>query len=194
MRPTALLLCGLPFSGKSSLARALAADGYSVISLDAINNERGFGLHGESVPGAEWMTTHGIALERLRTEISRGSNVVWDDTNYAAWIRDPIFEAALEAGAMPVIVFVDTPAEIVKQRADRSASLGDRPACPSDDFVRVLRDFERPACGVHIDGTMPPEQALKTLVSALAHEKPAHSESKELQFADDLRRPASSST
>lgn len=190
MRPTALLLCGLPFSGKSSLATAINSEGYEVISLDAINQERGFGFNGESVPGAEWMTTHRIALDRLRHLLSHGKNVVWDDTNYAAWIRDPIFEVALDEGAMPVIVFVDAPVQTVLERAREAAEKGTRSACPSEDFERVIRDFERPACGVRIDGTQPTEMALKSLWSALMHQ--AHDS--EAVSDPNVRLPAESST
>ena len=170
MRPTALLLCGLPYSGKSTLAEALIADGYFLISLDAINHERGLGLHGQSVPGSEWMETHRVALERLRAYVQAGHSVVWDDTNYAAWIRDPIFEAALEAGSEPVVVFVDTPLEIVRARAVDTKVRGLRPACPEEDFERVIRDFERPCCGVRVDGTAGAEAAVKKVRQALNRE------------------------
>ncbi|MGV3616160.1 MAG: AAA family ATPase [Fimbriimonas sp.] len=169
MRPTALLLCGLPYSGKSTLAESLIIDGYFVISLDAINHERGLGLDGQSVPGSEWMETHRIALERLRAYLQAGHNVIWDDTNYAAWIRDPIFEAALESGAEPLVVLVDTPVEIVRRRAEEAKAQG-RPVCPEEDFERVVRDFERPCCVVRIDGTQPLEGRTRTLRQALSRE------------------------
>jgi predicted kinase len=167
MRPTALLLCGLPYAGKSTLAEALIADGYFLISLDAINHERGLGLDGKSVPGSEWMETHRVALERLQAYIKAGHSVVWDDTNYAAWIRDPIFEAAVEAGAEPLVVFVDAPLEIVHRRAEEARTSRLRTICPDEDFERVVRDFERPCCGVRIDATLGPDHAVGVLRKAL---------------------------
>ena len=167
MKPTALLLCGLPYAGKSAIADALVEDGYAVISLNSINHERGLGLDGESVPGSEWMRTHRTALERLNAYLRAGHSVVWDDSNYAAFIRDPIFEAAIEAGGDPVVVFVDTPLEVVRTRAAYVAERGHRPICPPEDFERVVRDFERPCCGVRIDGTLKPDVALAKLRAAL---------------------------
>jgi len=72
---------------------------------------------------------------------------VWDDTNYAAWIRDPVFDAALEAGAEPVWVFVDTPVEEIRRRADGRY--------PAEDLEKLIRDFEKPCCAIRIDGTQP---------------------------------------
>jgi len=166
MKPTALILCGLPYSGKSTLADALIEDGYVLVSLDAINAERGLGLDGQSIPGSEWMETHRIAHERMRNYLAAGHNVVWDDTNYAAWIRDPVFEAALEAGAEPVMVFVDTPVAEVRRRAEVTAARGERSLCPTEDFERIIRDFERPCCGVRIDSTLSASHGVQTLRQA----------------------------
>jgi predicted kinase len=170
MKPTAILLCGLPYSGKSSLAAALAHDGYRVISLTDINHERGLGWNGDAVPGSEWMESHHVALNRLRALIAMGQSVVWDDTNYAAWIRDPIFEAVESAGGEPVIVFVDTPVEVVRARAEAAEIQGDPERFPHDDFERVLREFERPCCGIRIDGTLKSATARDTLRNMLRRE------------------------
>ena len=167
MRPTALLLCGLPYSGKTTLAEALIDDGYIVISLDAIHHERGLGLNGESIPGSEWMETHRIALERLRSYIQAGHNVIWDDTNYAAWIRDPVFEATQEAGGEPLLVLVDAPVHVVRSRAAEAKARGCVPVMPEEDFERVLRDFERPCCVFRIDGSLGHEHRVRTLREAL---------------------------
>jgi len=160
MKQTVILLCGLPYSGKSSFAQALAADGFEVISLDAINQERGFGIDGAPVPGSEWLETHQIAHSRMRALLADDKPVVWDDTNYAAWIRDPIFEAAIEAGGDPVVVFVDTPIEEIRNRRATATAAGLPPLCPNEDFERAVQDFERPCCGIRVEGTLPVSQAI----------------------------------
>lgn len=170
MKPTAILLCGLPYAGKSAIADALISDGYFLISLNEINHQRGLGLDGRSVPGHEWLETHQIAMGRLASYISAGHNIVWDDSNYAAWIRDPIFEAAERAGADPVFVFVDTPVEVVTERAELAERARRHSRCPVEDFHRVVREFERPACGIRIDGMQPAEVAALSLRQALRRE------------------------
>jgi predicted kinase len=159
MKPTAVLLCGLPYAGKSALAEVLALEGFAIISLNAINRERGLGLHGNSVPGGEWLETHRIANELMASYLRQGRSVVWDDTNYAAWIRDPVFEAALEAGGEPVVVFVDTPVDEIRRRADGRY--------PTEDLEKLIRDFERPCCAIRLDGTLPMELEMVPLRRAI---------------------------
>ena len=79
--PTVFLMCGLTFSGKTTVAKRIASDfGCDYLSLDDINDERGlWGGHG--IPAEEWERTHQIALERMSERLEQGSCVVVDDTN-----------------------------------------------------------------------------------------------------------------
>ena len=62
-QPILLLMCGLPFAGKTTLATALAERfGWQYISLDAINTERGMGLNGRAIEPDEWSETYSEAL------------------------------------------------------------------------------------------------------------------------------------
>lgn len=58
------LLCGLSFSGKSTLAAQLVNGlNAELISLDAINQERGLD-GGKGIPLQEWSATNRIAHDR----------------------------------------------------------------------------------------------------------------------------------
>jgi len=60
------ILCGLPFAGKTTLARAMARRlGFVSIALDDVNSERGVGLSGEAIPQAEWAKSYAEAHRRL---------------------------------------------------------------------------------------------------------------------------------
>lgn len=162
MRPTVILLCGLPFSGKSTVAAALAEDGYAVISLDTINHEQGLGKEGASIPGSAWSETHRIANERLAEYVKSGKDVVWDDTNYAAWIRDPLFETAVNLGGDPVVVHIEASEQVVRARATENSILKTRHESSVEDFERVIGHFEKPCCGIRIDGN----QSKSNVISA----------------------------
>lgn len=81
-------MCGVAFSGKSTLARRIAESLLlSLISLDAINHERG--LHGgEGMTVAQWEETskdrHGAGAAGTQAERS----VVVDDTFSHRFLRE----------------------------------------------------------------------------------------------------------
>lgn len=109
-------MCGLAFSGKSTLAcriaRAMACE---LISLDGINHERG--LHGgEGMTIAQWEETSTIAMEQLRQHLRAARSVVIDDTFSHRFLRDRCRSVADEFGARFTIVFVDTAIEEIRAR------------------------------------------------------------------------------
>ncbi|MHB0969193.1 MAG: hypothetical protein ACYC7A_00115 [Thermoanaerobaculia bacterium] len=67
-----VILCGTAYSGKSTLACALEERcGFAVVSLDAINAERGL-WGGDGLPIAEWERSHAEAIERVRALVTAG--------------------------------------------------------------------------------------------------------------------------
>lgn len=70
------VMCGLPFSGKSTLARALAAfRGYGLVVYDTINSERGIGVDGAPIPPHEWERTEAEVHRRVMELTRRWRNV-----------------------------------------------------------------------------------------------------------------------
>ncbi len=145
VRPRLFVLCGLAFSGKSTLARELAARrGAAVVSLDAINEERGAGYGGDGLPAEAWARTLEIGLARAAERMEEGADVVVDDTGCFRWLRDRWRELAAGPGHAPVLVFLDTPPEEIRARRERSASTGDRRGLREDVFAAHVAAFERP--------------------------------------------------
>jgi predicted kinase len=138
-------LCGLSFSGKTTLARAIsAAIGADYISLDDINEERGL-RGGEGISGEEWNQTSLIAVERSRDALERGRDVVLDDTLSFRWLRDRYAEAARQRAAQFILIYVSIPlAEIHAARARNDVSRQRKPI-REDVFDDHARRFEVPA-------------------------------------------------
>jgi predicted kinase len=110
------LMCGLPFSGKTTLARALVEHlncGY--VSLDDINEERGL-AGGAAVPVEEWERTHQIALGRLDALMEQGVDVVLDDTNNLRILRDRFRNTALGHGYATRLLYLVPPAAVIRAR------------------------------------------------------------------------------
>jgi len=98
-RDTLYLLCGLAFSGKSTLAAALAERlDAKVVSLDEINARRDL-WGGDGVADDEWAATHRQALREVEDHMRRGTPcIVVDDTNCYRFLRDDHGELAGEHG------------------------------------------------------------------------------------------------
>src|SRR5688572_1159593 len=120
-----LVLCGPSFSGKSTLAAALAARGLEVVSLDEINARRGL-WGGDGLSGEEW--AHTLALARAEVEArlcDPAARLVVDDTSCWRWLRDGWRELAARHGReVRLVVLLADEAELSRRRAAGGARRG----------------------------------------------------------------------
>lgn len=118
-RPALLLLCGLPGSGKSYFAAALAQR----IPLVILSSDR---LRKLLIPRprytrGEHRRVFAAAHLLLAQLLAAGYPVVFDATNRTARARQPLYEVAAEAGAPLLIVEFTAPEEVIRQRLARRA-------------------------------------------------------------------------
>ncbi len=175
-----VLMCGLSFSGKSSIARDLSARlNAQFVSLDDINEARG--LHGGmGIPLQEWIETHRIASERVRESLSRGLSVIVDDTSSPRFLRDVWRAQAAETGASFVLLFVEADRDVILQRQRANRSTGQRHDVADD----VMRD--------HLDAFEPPEAdepAIRVLSEVDSPDQIAAQVQTALDRQDKLSRP-----
>lgn len=138
------LLCGLAFSGKSTLAAVLARRlGARVVSLDAINAERGLD-GGLGIPAEEWGRTHAVALERAAAELRAGRPVVVDDTNCFRFLRDDHRRAADRQGVPTVVIHLDAPFSRVLERLRANDRDPTRPPVTEAVLLELAARFEPP--------------------------------------------------
>lgn len=139
-----VLLCGTSFSGKSTVASALArALPAAVVSLDAINEERGL-WGGDGLPVSEWARTNDLARERVRARLVAGGTVVVDDSSSPRFLRDAWRAVAGSAGAEMVLVFVDAPDELIRQRLVENRASRRRGDLTDEVMAAHLASFEPP--------------------------------------------------
>lgn len=140
-----VLLCGRSFSGKSTVASSLASSlPGSVVSLDAINEERGL-YGGRGIPLSEWVRTNELARERVIERLNAGGTVIVDDTSSPRFLRDGWRTLSASANAPMVLVFVDAPEDVIRQRLLNNRATGHR----GDATDEVM--------AVHVDSFEPPE-------------------------------------
>ena len=118
---TLYLLCGMPFSGKTTIGKYVAQYlDISYISLDKINEARGL-LGGEGIPVKEWEKTHYLAMKQLKNLMPSHHDVILDDTNCFRWLRDRFRNLATQYDYETTLIHLDLPhAEIEKRIADNN--------------------------------------------------------------------------
>lgn len=162
-------LCGLAFSGKSTVARRLAdATGAPIVSLDAINRERG--LSGGAAGGmsdVDWEETSRLAVERLAGFMKAGTPVILDDTLSHRFLRDRYRRVAAEGGYAFILVYVDTALAVIEARRQANAQSAAREPIDEAVFRHHRERFEPPAAdeiGVRLYSADEVERWVKTLL------------------------------
>ncbi len=144
MTPELIALCGLAFSGKSTIARQVAQElEAELISCDAINAERGFD-GGKAMDDGEWEKTSLMAAARAGAALADGRGVVVDDTFSHRFLRDRFRAVAGAAGVPFVLLFVDTPLAVIEARIALNARTRQRGHIVPDVFAHHRDRFQFP--------------------------------------------------
>jgi predicted kinase len=115
-----------------------------VVSLDAINDERGAGFGGDGIPAEEWVRTHEIAVARIEELMTRGERIVLDDTNCYRWLRDKFRAIAERHGYRTVVISLDLPLSLLLERMKENEKTQERRAVQEKIFTQLCEQFEPP--------------------------------------------------
>ena len=141
--PTLLIMCGLSFSGKTTLARRIGeATGSAVVSYDELyaTVERD-----PSVTGLdEWYLVVGLVHEHARAHLAAGRSVVVDSLNEEVVDRDRLRAVAAAEGAEALVVHVEASLETIAERRRRNDATRERGTTSDENFRFVLSRFEAP--------------------------------------------------
>lgn len=146
-----IIMCGLPFAGKSTLARALAAHlGAVHLETDAVNTERGLRSNGAAITTREWAATYREAYRRLEALLCAGNTVVYDAVNYRRVQRDQLRRIARRCDVAAQVIFVSTPAKHARRRLEGNRVQVVRVDVRDEDFAEVASRFEPPTADEHV--------------------------------------------
>ena len=141
---TLYLLCGMPFSGKSTLGKSIAQYlDAPYISLDEINEARGLD-GGKGIPVEEWEKTHYLAIEQLRDLMPFQQNIIVDDTNCFRWLRDRFRNLGRQYGYETTVIFLDVPFTEIEKRIISNNKNRTRNGVKSEIIAEMKKTFEPP--------------------------------------------------
>ena len=140
------MLCGLPFSEKSTLARALTRRfGWTLLELDQLHTERGIGSDGTRISRQQWTEAYREAFRRLDRLLAAGETVVYDATNFRRVQREQVRRIAARYGVTTVVIHVAVPEAESRRRLLANRLNRQRVDVPDEDFAEVATRFQAPA-------------------------------------------------
>jgi predicted kinase len=139
------ILCGLPFAGKTTLAKTLTERfGFLRIDLDQLNNVFGVGLHGEPISLEKWDRTYAESYKQLGEALATGRSVVYDATNFTKDQRDHLRFIANTHHVLSQVIYIALSDSEARQRWLHNRITHERYDVRDEDFEKVVMRFEPP--------------------------------------------------
>ena len=138
------LLCGMPFSGKTTLGKTVAEYITAFyISLDEINEARNL-FGGEGISVEEWEKTHHLAMKQFEEIAPSQQDVILDDTNCFRWLRDRFYNLAAQHDYRATVIWLDVPFEEIKRRIEINDRTSTRHKVKPEIIEAMQTTFEPP--------------------------------------------------
>jgi len=145
--PIQYVLCGLPFSGKTTLAEELEKRlGYARVNIDEIKSQHGFaGVSDDDISDDQWTEIFNDLESRVVNYLKKGQSVLSE----TAWInktwRNRARKVASIEGIDTKIIYIEIPESVVRDRWLKNKQTKERFDIPEKVFEESIRDFEIPS-------------------------------------------------
>ena len=143
--PRLYIMSGVGFSGKSTLAKKIAEyTGATLVSQDGLFFEKEKELTLDLDSDEQWRVLLDMCLERIHQLLSEGKSVVFDNTNTRHQHREEVRLVGLSAGAEPIVVFLDTPIKVQRERQKRNRVTKERHDVKQEYLNQAIAELEAP--------------------------------------------------
>jgi predicted kinase len=143
--PLLVAMCGIPFAGKSTIARELSDRcGMALVSVDAIVIDLALDLGADAGNQRAWARAMAEGFARSRELLAKGESVVYDNANHTRRNRDRCRRVAEQAGARFRLAWIDTPVATARQRLLDNRGSPLRRDVPDASFDEIVARFEPP--------------------------------------------------
>ena len=140
------ILVGLPYSGKTTLARELVSIcGFAHINIDELKFKRGYKDVGDDdVPDKVWEEIFEEADELIIKYLKAGRSIA----NEYAWVtrkwRERARKIASSGGFETKVVYIKLPVSTIKARWEENMKSKKRFHWPESELDNYIKDFEEP--------------------------------------------------
>jgi predicted kinase len=153
--PILYILTGLPFSGKSTLAKQLA----EALQIPVLSYDHDIYAHyKDTVPAGtskaeEFELIQAIAHEHLRALLERGESVIYDDLNLEESDRQKVQAVGQACHVRSVLIYANTPLDVIQQRREASITATGRGGISEGTMQLDISLFQppRPEEGVWVE-------------------------------------------
>lgn len=140
------ILCGIPFSGKTTIAKRMAEKlGFVRIDLDEVK----FDLFNPQILDTQidqsgWDKIFEEMYRRIRQSLVDGKTVIHDTGNFTRHERRKVQAIAKELGVETLTIFVNIPPEVAHQRLLDNRITKTRFDVADEDFQSTVKELEPP--------------------------------------------------
>ena len=143
------IFCGEAFSGKSTLAKKLSEKYKAkLIGRDEIYFSIEQQLALEETPEEDddflWKNFWPIVIQGTKNQLLLGNSVVIDDNCFLVSQRKDLYKITQELGVDSILIYLDIPQEILKERKEKNKIEKTRHDVPSAWVESDALKFERP--------------------------------------------------
>lgn len=140
------MVCGIPFSGKSTLAKIIVNKlGYELVDLDGVK----FEIYGDNVKDDElekkdWDLIYQSVYQRIENLLGQGKTVVYDTGNFTKYERGLVRQIAEKLRIKTQTILVDTPKNTAYERLLKNRKTKMRFDVSDKDFGSAVNEMEPP--------------------------------------------------
>ncbi|NTW61117.1 ATP-binding protein [Candidatus Saccharibacteria bacterium] len=146
MKTILYIMCGLPYSGKTTYAKELASINHlELVSIDDIREKYGFHWGDKEANADEWKAIFKEVDDTIITSLRKGKSLIYDSTNHDRASRDRLRKLATSVGCESKTIFMNTPMEIIMRRRTDNQKNPTRSHIPEHLFNVTLESYEAPS-------------------------------------------------
>jgi predicted kinase len=146
-----LIICGLSFSGKSTLGKAITERfGYEEVDVD----ETKFKIYGQSIKNEDlypedWVRIYTETDQLIEVLLKTGKSVLDASRNFSKTERNTAKNIADKIGVPLLTIYIDIPEQTTRQRLHENRRNPTRRDITDKDFEDVIRAMQPPTVDEH---------------------------------------------